>query len=125
VCEFEYREFKDDGIIIFIVCGEHFENSNQLPQNFGRSKLIPKFKYLKSHLKQHIKSKKHQVKALEVQALALMGSKEESRSLKISGRIGRLCYYIVKNGRPYTDLSQLIYICMMNGSDMGDINHSL
>jgi hypothetical protein len=96
--------------------------------NFPRTsegQLIPKSKNLKSHLKQHIKSKKHQVKALEVQALALMGSKEESRSLKISGRIGHLCYYIVKNGRPYTDLSQLIYICMMNGSDMGDINHSL
>jgi hypothetical protein len=125
VCEFEYREFKEDGNIICIVCGEHFAYSNQLPRDFGGSKLIPKFKNLKAHLKQHFKTKKHQTKALEVQALALMGSKEESRSLKISGRIGRISYFVVKNGRPYTDFTQLVYICKINGSDMGDINHSL
>ena len=111
--------------MICIVCGEPLGYSNQLLQEFNESNMSRAFINLKKSLKRHLKSDKHTDKAVEVKALALIDSKEDTRSLKISSRIGRLCYYIIKNGRPYDDLPQLIYICMTNGLDLGDINHSL
>jgi uncharacterized membrane protein YgaE (UPF0421/DUF939 family) len=44
VCEFEYREFKEGGSVVCVVCGEHFKYSNELEQDFMEVKMCRVFK---------------------------------------------------------------------------------
>ena len=39
-------------------------------------------------------------------------------------RIGQLCYYLFKKGRPDTDFPELLALHSMNGLDIGELNHS-
>ena len=124
VCEFEYRQFKDGGQMICVVCGEHFKYSHHLNDDFSSSKIRREFSNLKTHLKDHLQSMKHRKKALELKATELINAKEESRNTAIGLRIGRLVYHLVFNGRPDTDLPLLVLTSIANGCDMGDLNHS-
>lgn len=124
ICEYEYREFKDGGVVVCIICGENFKYSNMFPQDYSGSKVATRFSNLKQNLKNHLSSQKHKKKALELNAASLIDEKEESRNSAVSLRIGRLCFYIYKQGRPFTDLPLLIHINIANGCDLGDLNHS-
>ena len=51
-------------------------------------------------------------------------SKEDSRNQAVALRLGRICYFLLKHGRPDTDFISMIYLHSVNGADVGDINHS-
>ena len=38
-------------------------------------------------------------------------------------RLGRLVYYLVYHGRLDIDFPHLVYLCVANGSEFGNINH--
>jgi hypothetical protein len=124
ICEFEYREFKDGGLMVCIICGESFKYSNTLPQDYTGCKVAAQFSNLKSNLKRHLASQKHKKKSSDLEAASLIDEKEESRNKAIGLRIGRLCFHIYKQGRPFSDLPLLIHMSIANGVDLGDINHS-
>jgi hypothetical protein len=53
-----------------------------------------------------------------------MDLKEDDRNLKCGMNLGRTCFYLLKNGRPNSDFTQLLLMEHSNGCDIDDINHS-
>ena len=51
-------------------------------------------------------------------------NKEDSRNQAVALRLGRICYFLLKHGRPDTDFLSMIFLHSVNGADVGDINHS-
>lgn len=125
IAEFDYEEFKDGGKVTCVVCNSSFKYSRNLILDFSAErKMSREFINLKLHLKDHLKTLKHQNKLKEAQKKEMIQTKEDSRSMAVGLRNGRLVYYQVKMGRPDTDYPLLVQMSVANGSDMGDINHS-
>ena len=53
-----------------------------------------------------------------------MEYKENSRNKAVALKISRVAYFLLTSGWPDTDFTALIYLHSVNGSDIGDINHS-
>ena len=82
------------------------------------------FVNIKKKLKRHIACKSHQK--------AILDEKEESRAfqiirdknLEIGIRCVRIIYRLVKSHRPYSEYEECVLTSVLNGCDMGEINHS-
>ena len=86
--------------------------------------LSKKFRNLKTLLLAHLKSARH-ITALDRRTANEKELHKSDRREKVVGkRIGRICYYMLKQGRPDTDFEHLVYLHSVNDSDIGDINHS-
>ena len=86
--------------------------------------LSKKFRNLKTHLLAHLKSASH-ITAVDRRTANEKELDKSYRREKVVGkRIGRICYYMFKQGRPDTDFEHLVYLHSVNDSDIGDINHS-
>jgi len=86
--------------------------------------LSKKFRNLKTHLQAHLKSASH-ITALDRRtANEKELDKSDRRERAVGKRIGRICYYMFKQGRPDTDFEHLVYLHSVNDSAIGDINHS-
>ena len=118
--EFEYRE---EDKMICVVCGESFKYSRNIPRDFSQGRISEKFSNFKTHMKDHLKSMKHQKVARDNETLQMITAKREIREKAIGQRVGRLVYYLLHNGRPDIDFPLLMYINSKNGTDVGDINH--
>ena len=79
---------------------------------------------LKGRLKYHLESASH-VNALQRNdAKERINVKEETRNQRCGMNNGRTGYYLLSNGRPSSDFTQLLSMQHTNGCDIGDINHS-
>jgi hypothetical protein len=82
------------------------------------------FLNLKRSLKRHLQTDVHITSTNEAANRANVEYKEDSRNKAVALRICRITYFLLKTGRPDTDFNTLIYIHSVNGSDLGNINHS-
>jgi hypothetical protein len=82
------------------------------------------FRNLKSHLKGHIKSQVHSNKLMELENDDQMNKQLERREHKIGLTLARICYRLWVTGRPDTDFPIEVLLAQMNGTDVGNINHS-
>ena len=83
-----------------------------------------KFRFLKRNLKRHLLRQCHIEALAEIDAKHDVLLKEDTRNKAVGMRIGRICYYMFKKGRPDSDFPTLLYLHSSNDSDIGDINHS-
>jgi hypothetical protein len=84
----------------------------------------PHFRDLKKVLKRHLTSEGHRIVIKQNSAQEKLDEKKFSREKKIGLVLGDVAFYILKNGRPYTDFSLLVGILARAGVDVGDLNHS-
>ena len=122
---FEYQEFKDGGEVVCAVCSTSFKYSNGLMSDFTQEKRLGlEFANLMGSLRRHVETKRHEKAEKELKHQELLKTKEDGRNSAIGQRLGRLVYYLVKNGRPDQDYTTLVQINGVNGCDMGEMNHS-
>ena len=133
--EFDYNEDKEAMVCCVCSIGE------QKPLNFSGSgmgtgvfkyKTVEslsktqslEFRHLKNHLKAHLSSNLHKESLQVLTNKVNPENKEDSRNQAVALRLGRICYFLLKHGRPDTDFLSMIYLHSVNGSDFRDINHS-
>ena len=120
VPEFRYDENSEK--VVCQVCKQAFKYDASLEQ--GR-KQSPSLSHLKDHLKNHLDNSATHKAALEnSDAKDKLEKKEEARNQKIGLTLGRTAFYLLSNGRPCSDFTQLLSMQHSNGADIGDINHS-
>ena len=101
-----------------------FKYECDLESDFTDQMQSKKFGSLNTHLKNHLKTQTHIKAMTEATNIANMEYKEDTRNKAVALKIGRIAYFLIKNGRPDTDFTTLIYLHSSNGSNVGDINHS-
>ena len=123
----EFHYDKDKVGFVCLVCSSsetdvfHYE---ALEQDFSNSVQSDKFRFLKRNLKRHLLRQCHIEALAEIDAKHDVLLKEDNRNKAVGLRIGRICYYMFKKGRPDSDFHTLLYLHSSNDSDIGDINHS-
>ena len=123
VPEFDYNE--DERKVKCLVCNEEFSYDSSLERNSMEKNLSRQFRNLKSHLSEHLKqSNKHITALSKANNKMKLELKEELRMVKVGMNINRLVYYLLKKGRPRSDITDLISISAKNQCDVGDLNHS-
>ena len=94
----------------------NFRGINQKPLYFRKLKVV-----LKRHLQN---SGEHKKKLQELEVKEDQEDRVLGREKRISKVLGDVCFFMVKQGRPYTDFPLLLNILSKAGVDVGDINHS-
>lgn len=129
--EYKFSEFqydKEKGGFVCLVCSSSgsdvFQYEPNLEQDFSNSVQSDKFRFLKRNLKRHLLRQCHIEALTEIDAKHDVLLKEDNRNKAVGMRIGRICYYLFKKGRPDSDFPTLLYLHSSNDSDIGDINHS-
>ena len=79
---------------------------------------------MKTRLSSHLKSANHVKKVNASKTADEEVEKYDKREGLVGKRIGRICYYLFKLGRPDTDFEPLVYLHFANQSDIRDIDHS-
>ena len=101
-----------------LLCGE---DEDEIVEN--ETKQTRRFRNLKSHIKAHFDSDCHHAnlrqKLLDEEHSAVY----KSRSHLIGMRIGRICYTMYKQGSSLRNYETEILKSILNGTDIGDINH--
>ena len=90
----------------------------------GKSILTQSFRNLKKNVRAYLLSENHKK---EVQ-LNKEKEKEDPTSdseRAIGMRIGRVCYYLFKRGKPYAEFEQLLLLHNLNNVKIGNLNHSI
>ena len=109
--------------VVCQVCHQTFSYDISLEQ--GR-KLSGSLIHLKDNLKTHlVESVKHQTALHKIEAKDKICRKEETRNDKCGMNLGRTAFYLLSNGRPSADFTELLSMQESNGCDIGDINHSI
>ena len=111
--EFEFKE--EENLVLCRVCGEVFKLDSK-KKGFLR--------VLKNSLKRHLKRDRHTNALQENSKMESQVNREISRNKKVGMTIGRVSYYLIKQGRPYSDFPYLLDVIEKAGGDVGDINHS-
>ena len=120
VPEFRYDDEAEK--VKCIVCKTEFKYDISLEEGRKQSDSLGN---LKSHLKKHLAhSETHQSALAKSEAKEKIDRKEESRNEKCGMNLARTAYYLLSNGRPSCDFTQLLSMLHKNGCDIGDINHS-
>ena len=82
------------------------------------------FRHLKAHLKDHFCKKVH-IGNWEAWNKADSEEKKfENRCKEVGLRIARLCYDLYRDGKSLRAYEQEVLKAVLNGTDMGDLNHS-
>ena len=81
------------------------------------------FRNLRSHLKRHFEHQDHckTVKLIEIERSEK--EKMETREFSVGMRISRICYAMYKCGSSKRDFEAEILKAVINGADLGNINH--
>ena len=80
---------------------------------------------MNENLKHHLfNSATHKAALDNSEAKDKLEKKEEARNETIGMTLGRTALYLLSNGRPCSDFTQLLSMQHSNGADIGDINHS-
>ena len=87
-------------------------------------KLSKNFTNLKKSLLRHLDLASHKENLKEAANKEKYEASRTKREKEIGWRIGRIAYFLYKQGRPDTDFESIIFLHNSNGSDIGDINHS-
>ena len=126
--EFYYDKEKDGFSCLICSSGSEpsdiFQYEQNLAQDFTDTVQSDKFRFLKRNLKRHLSRQSHIAALTDINEKHEVLIKEETRNNAVGMRIGRICYYLAKNGRPDSDFPTLVYLHSSNNSDIGDINHS-
>ena len=119
VPEFRYDEEAEK--VKCIVCKSEFKYDVSLEEGRKQSMHLV---HLKSHLKDHLtNSETHRTALAKNEVKEKIDRKEESRNEKCGMNLARTAYYLLSNGRPSCDFTQLLSMLHKNGCDIGDINH--
>ena len=86
--------------------------------------LSQKFRNLKKNIKRHLSKEIHINSVKEWNQLQKTHDKRETRVHSIGMRIARLCYAGYRTGSTKRNFEQEILRSVLNGVDLGDINHS-
>ena len=86
--------------------------------------LSQRFRNLKAHLKAHLMNKTHIDHWEKWKKIEEENHKFESRCHVVGLRIGRLCYDIYKDGSSMRSFEKEVVKAVLNGTDLGDLNHS-
>jgi hypothetical protein len=82
------------------------------------------FRNLKKRLRVHLTREKHSAALRSTESKDLLCRKEETRNKLVGQRLGKICYFNFKNGRPDYDYPPQVLIHSSFGTDVGDLNHS-
>ena len=82
------------------------------------------FRNLKIHIKRHFENEDHIKRAEDRNKEEVAQSKTETREFSIGMRIARICYSMYKDGAAKRSFETEILKAALNGTDVGDINHS-
>ena len=94
---------------------ELFQSNNLLSRDFRN---------LKTHVKRHLENEVHLRNTNALLEKENIASNRETRAHAVGMRIGRLCYAGYKIGSSKRNFENEILKCVLNGLDVGDINHS-
>ena len=120
VPEFRYNEKSEK--VVCQVCYQDFKYDISLEQGRKQSASLS---HLKENLKHHLfNSATHKAALDNSEAKDKLEKKEEARNETIGMTLGRTAFYLLSNGRPCSDFTQLLSMQHSNGADIGDINHS-
>ena len=77
-------------------------------------------------LKRHMDTQTHKSKLIlvENQEHSAMKSHDARIEKEAAMRCARICYLLLKKGRPFTDYPDLVATIVQGGTFMGDVNHS-
>ena len=99
-------------------------NVSELETDFSANSQSKAFGNVNKSLKRHLEISSHKKALEEATIQANLEYKEDYRNKAVALRICRISYFLLKNGRPDTDFTTMIYLHSANGCDIGDINHS-
>lgn len=122
--DFEYNAEK--GAVLCLACSciaAHF--GSELEDTFYGKIQSREFRNMKKSLKRHLTTPKHIESVNKEEVKEKMEVKLASREKKIRLTIGDVCYYLLKNGRPYTDFPTILVVLSRAGVDIGDLNHGV
>ena len=120
VPEFRYDEKSEK--VVCQVCNQAFKYDVSLEQGRKQSASLS---HLKENLKHHLfNSATHKAALDNSEAKDKLEKKEEARNEKIGMTLGRTAFYLLSNGRPCSDFTQLLSMQHSNGADIGELNHS-
>ena len=123
VPEFQFQE--ENSKLVCTVCKAEFKYDVSLELGVGR-KQSDSLVYLKNNLKHHLKkSVTHSTALSNSEAKEKIRQKEDSRNLRCGMNLARTSYYVLNNGRPTSDFTELLSMQHSNGCEIGDINHSV
>ena len=128
----KFQEFEYDaelGGFVCCVCNTQHQNfvfsyKSELETDFTNKTQSREFSNLKKSLNRHLQTMAHKNSLEVITNKANIEYKEDSRNKAVALKICRIAYFLLKNGRPDTDFTTLIYLHSANGCDIGDINHS-
>ena len=121
--DFEYNIQKE--AFMCGVCDDSAGNySVTLEEDFEGKKQSREFINLKKSLKRHLNIKKHINNVNKEEVKEKMQKKLVAREKKISLVLGDVAYFLLKQGRPYTDFPVHVNLLSRAGVDVGDLNHS-
>ena len=86
--------------------------------------LSQRFRNLKAHMKAHLMNKTHIDHWEKWKQIEEENHKFESRCHEVGLRIARLCYDIYKDGSSMRSFEKEVVKAVLNGTDLGDLNHS-
>ena len=82
------------------------------------------FRNLKTVIRRHFENDFHQHNVKEWEKIQVFEGRRETRVHSIGMRIARLCYSGYQIGSSKRNFEQEVYKSVLNGVDLGDINHS-
>lgn len=103
-----------------------FSYPNDLENNFQDREFLPKeFTNLKKSIKRHLTdSITHKKNVNAEEERKAERSLFEKKNKKAGMNLGRLCIKLYLKGRPYTDYETDVLVQKINGSIVGELNHS-
>lgn len=108
--------------VVCQICSTDFTYDVSMEHGRKQSDSLTALKYrLKKHLEE---SGKHKAALGTTEAKEKIRRKEDTRNEICGMNISRTAYYLLSNGRPQSDFTQLLSMQHKNGCDIGDINHS-
>ena len=119
--EFEKQDdSKKTGVIKFV--GDYGEENDE-----GIEKVtVPRdLSNLKKKMKIHLESKLHNSKVNELENKDDTKNHDSKVEKEAAMRCARLCYFLYKKGRPFSDYPELVATIVQGSTFMGDINHSI
>jgi hypothetical protein len=123
--EFEYSS-EDGGKFECNVCDRKVAKySTDLEDDFSESRRMGnRFRMVKRAMKDHVETDVHQKALKKDEVIERQEAKEDIRNRKIGLILGRICYYLLRYGRPHSDFVLLVNVLAKSGVDVGELNHS-
>ena len=116
----EYEKLTDNKRMPGIInCTGCYENKSD-------EKVSRDLSNMKNKIKGHLKTTTHKSKVDIIEKSDMKGNKDHTLKIEKDAamRCARLCHYLLKKGRPFSDYPELVATIVKGDTFMGDINHS-